>query len=392
MGARLALGISVVWVPLAFLGDGLTALVLPAALAGGTSATALGLISFAGIGLGVVIQPLIGRLSDRLRDRVDRRVFIAAFTLPALGALGVMALAGSVPLAAAAFLGAMLAASSIQAAQQTLIPEHIPGPSQGRAASLKTAFDIGGAFVAFVVLGWMIESSGVPAAVVVTALVLIVAVAVVLLLVPADPPRSRSSAAPSNPLRVPAGLWQLVLARFLFLFGVYAVGRFLLLLVADRLGVPAASAATETGSLLALFTLTTAGAALVVGPFVDRIGRRRVMALGALVAAAGTALFVPQTGLAGVILAGSLMSVGTAAFASANWAAVTDLSPAVDSGRLLGLANFGTGGAAAAAGLVGPSIDLWGFTPALLLATLGMVAALVPLARPFRTAQLEPTT
>jgi hypothetical protein len=122
------------------------------------------------------------------------------------------------------------------------------------------------------------------------------------------------------------------------------------------------------------------------------MGRLRVMAGGALLAAAGTALFLPEGGLGGVVLAGTLLSVGTASFASANWAAVTDLSPAADSGRLLGLANLGTGGAAAAAGLLGPPIDLWGFTPALLFATLGMVVALVPLTRPIRTARLEPTT
>ncbi len=392
MSVRLGLGISVVWVPLAFLGDGLTTLILPSALGEGTSATALGLISFAGIGLGVLVQPLVGRLSDRMRDRVDRRTFMAAWLLPALAALALMAATDSIPLLAMAFLAAMLAGSSIQAAQQTLIPEHIPGRARGQAASLKTAFDIGGAFFAFLVLGWVLESAGVPAAVAVTAGVLIAAVAILLFLVPAPPPGPLPGSVSSPPLHAPGGFWQLILARFLFLFGVYAVGRFLLLLVADRLAVPAASAATETGGLLALFTLITAAAALVLGRFIDRVGRRRVMAGGALLAAAGTALFVPEGGLAGVVLAGTLMSIGTAAFASANWAAVTDLSPAVDSGRLLGLANFGTGGAAAVAGLLGPSIDLWGFTPALLFAILGMVAALVPLARPIRTAQLEPTT
>jgi MFS family permease len=392
VGARLGLGISVVWIPLAFLGDGLTSLVLPSALGDRASATAVGLITLTGIGLGVLVQPLVGRLSDRLRDRVDRRAFMVACSVPALAALALLAFADSVPLVAVAFLVAMLAGSSIQAAQQTLIPEHIPNRARGRAASLKTAFDIGGAFVAFLVLGWILEVAGMPAAVAVTAGVLIAAVAIALVLVRAEPPRPEPPSATSGPLRVPGGFWQLVLARFLFLFGVYAVGRYLLLLVSDRLAVPAASAAGETGGLLALFTLITAAAALILGRFVDRVGRIRVMAGGALVAAAGTALFVPVGGLPGVVLAGTLMSIGTAAFASANWAALTDLSPAVDSGRLLGLANLGTGGAAAAAGLLGPTIDLWGFTPALLCATIGMVSALVPLARPIRIARLEPTT
>ena len=58
-----------------------------------------------------------------------------------------------------------------------------------------------------------------------------------------------------------------------------------------------------------------------------------------------------------------------------------------DAGRLMGLANIGTGGAAAAAGLVGPLIDAWGFSPALLAATLAILLSLLPLARshPVRT-------
>jgi MFS family permease len=116
------------------------------------------------------------------------------------------------------------------------------------------------------------------------------------------------------------------------------------------------------------------------------------MVAGVLLAAVGTASFLPDVGLYGVLIAGGLMSVGTAAFATANWAALTDLSPPQDAGRLMGLANLGTGGAAACAGLVGPSIDTWGFTPALVFATTAVVVALAPVARIVPIHRMEEST
>jgi hypothetical protein len=52
------------------------------------------------------------------------------------------------------------------------------------------------------------------------------------------------------------------------------------------------------------------------------------------------------------------MAVGSAAFASSNWAMATDLVRPQDAGRSLGIANFGTAGAAAVAGLFGLFIDV----------------------------------
>jgi MFS family permease len=60
-----------------------------------------------------------------------------------------------------------------------------------------------------------------------------------------------------------------------------------------------------------------------------------------------------------ILLFGAIMSVGSAAFAGANWALTTELTPPGEAARFMGLANFGTAGGAAAAGLLGPLVD-WG--------------------------------
>jgi MFS family permease len=324
---------------------------------------------------------------------------MAAAAIPTLIGLAILARSdGVVWLAALGYFAAVLAASGIQAALQTLIPEHVPPRRRGRAASLKTAFDIGGAFAAFLVLGWALGSAGIVGAAAVTAAVLILSLVVVFLWVPslAAPAPVPAAAEPHVDAAagrpIPSGFWSLVMSRFLFLLGIFIVGRFLLFLVAERLGIPAASAAGETGGLLATFTLVTAVAALVVGPVVDRGDRWRLMAVGAVVGGSGIAIYLASAGLPGVVMAGVLMSIGTAIYVTANWAALADLAPAADAGRLMGLANIGAGGAAACAGLLGPAIDTWGFAPTLVLAAASALVALLPLARIARVARLEEST
>lgn len=374
MHPRLLLGISVLWIPLAFLFDGVTVLVLPLRLGG--DATSLGLISVVGLGIGAALQPFAGWASDRIRGRIDRRIFIALAVAPAL--LGLVLLVGTAGVTAAVigYVLVQAGASAIQAGQQTLIPEHVKHRQRGRAAGLKAAFDVGGSFVAFLVIGMLLAQGQLLGAAVVTALVLVVGVALVLVLVPSVKPTPMK---PTRALSLPPGLVPLILARLLFLFGTYAVGRFLVLLVGQRMGLPIDRAADEAGSLLALFTLATAAGALAFGRLADARRRRDVMVLGSLVAAAGILLLVPNAGIVALIAGGLLMSAGTAAFVTANWAATTDVVPASEAGRLMAMANLGTGLAAAAAGMLGPLIDASGFTPALVIAAIASGLATLPL-------------
>ena len=373
--ARLWIGISIVWIPLAFLFDGVTVLVLPLRL--GADQTSLGIVSLIGIGIAAGIQPVMGAITDRLRLRIDRRLFLAAAAVPAIA--GVVALVSSTSLLAAAiaYIVVQVAAASMQAAQQTLIPEHVPTRDHGRAAGFKAAFDIGGSFVAFLVLGGLLGSGSLRSAAGVIAAAVLIGVLTVWLLVPRAALR-----APPAPGRapLPAGLLSLTLSRFLFLFGTYGVGRFLVGLVAERLALPADRVLDEAGGLLALFTLVTAAAALATGRFTD-VGRaRRLMISGAAVAATGIIVLVPATGIVGVIAGGCLMALGTGAFVTGNWAATTTLVPRDEAGRLMGVANLGTGLAAAAAGILGPVIDAEGFGPALVLAAAASAAAVIPIA------------
>jgi MFS family permease len=171
------------------------------------------------------------------------------------------------------------------------------------------------------------------------------------------PPRRRLREAFQLDLRHHRPFAWLIAARFLFLLGTYAVGRFFLFFVAQRLDLEAAEAAAQAGGLLAVLTLITALSAPVSGWAADRLGRVPLMLAGAGLSAVGTLLLVFAEGPAGILMFGGLMALGSAAFSSANWAFSADLAPPEEAARFLGLANFGTAGAVAAAGLFGPLVD-----------------------------------
>lgn len=377
---RAALGVSVGWVGISMIGDGVPALLLPHRLLSGgvTDATTLGVTSLLGIALAAAVQPFAGRWSDR----VGR--------LPVIGIGASIATAGLLTLVAtpAVTIGAVVTlagASVAQAGYQPMLPDRLPPRWRGRAGGLKSAFDVGGAMLAFVLLGALVGAGEPVLAGLALAAVLGIGFALSWLLAgrgspPVDAVESRGETGSS--------LLRVVAARFLFLLGIYAVGRFLLLFVADRFGLTPDAAAAEAGMALASLALVTVAASLPAGWLADRIGRRALMVGGGLVGGAGIALLPAADSMVALIAAGSLMAIGSAAFGSASWALLADLSPAPRAGGALGLANLGTAGAAAAAGGFGAIIDVSGFGAAFALAAACSVAgAIVALTLTERTTQ-----
>jgi MFS family permease len=392
-------GISVFWLALSMLTDGRNSLILPAALLGvapaSGQATALGLLSFAGLLPAALIQPAAGAWSDRLRPRWGRRGFLAPGLVLILIGLLVFGAGSTLPWVAAGYLVALIASSIAQAGQQGFIPDLAPPAQRGQAAGWKSLMDLAGAMLGFVLLGQLLGSGQVGLALAVMGVVLLLTFALTLALVrePRQPGVSGESIARVNlasmyrlDWRAHGAFVRVVAARFFFLLGTYAVGRFLLFFVAERLGLNAADAASQAGGLLAGLSLVTVIFALPAGWAADRFGRVPLMALGAVVSAAGILLLIGANSTAAILVGGGLMALGSAAFSSANWALAVDLAPPDQAARFLGFANFGTAGAAAAAGLFGPVMDLsnrlWsgsGYSALFVLAALATLTSLLAL-------------
>lgn len=349
---RTLVGVSLGWLGISMIADGVPALLVPYQVAAsGRDAAELGLMTLLAIGLAAMVQPSAGAWSDR----VGR--------WPAIGLGLLIATAGlALILDPAALLAgtvlALIGVSVVQAGYQGLLPDRLPSALRGRGAGAKGLFDVGGAFLAFALLGGLLAAGETVLSAVVVAVGLALPIVLARLLMPGGWQRARSRSDEWwRRRRAPAGLTQLIVARFCFLLGIYAVGRFLLLFVADRQGLGADAAAAEAGIVLAVLTLVTAAAALPAGWLADRFGRRPLMVAGGLVAAIGIGLLPLGASAPAILAFGGLMAVGSAAFGAGSWALLADLSAGVDAGRLLGIGNLGAAGAAAAAGLFGPLID-----------------------------------
>jgi MFS family permease len=392
---RLLLGINIFWLALSALSDGLNALVLPARLLqlqGEASATTLGLVTFTGLLLAMLLQPLAGQTSDRLRARWGRRGLLAAGTALVLLGLALFAGSGTLLLVLASYLLVQGAASVAQAAQQGFIPDLVTPERRGAASGLKSFMDLTGALVGFAVLGELLGKGEIRPALLALMGITVTALILTLLLVrePAGVGAGSGNVTLRGAFRLDwrrhrAFVW-LVAARFLFLLGTYAVGRFLLLFVAARLDLEAGDAAAQTGRVLAALTLVAVLAAIPAGWAADRFGRMPLMVAGSLLSAAGVFPLIWAGSEVQILLFGSFMGLGSAAFAGANWALAADLVPQAEAGRFLALANFGTAGATATAGLFGPLVD-WGnrvqngvgYTLLFIAATAAFLASLLAL-------------
>ena len=396
---RLLFGISVFWLALSVLFDGVNTLVLPlqlGVLASQTNqATLLGLFTFVGLLAGALIQPIAGTFSDRFQPIFGRRGFIGIGLLLSLVSLFLFAISKSLAGIMLGYLAIQVSASIAQAGQQGLLPDLVNANRRGLASGWKGFMDLTGAMLGFVILGQILGSGGALPAIGVIGALLVITYLLAVLLTPEDKPTHRVVATASVPSLIhmfrldiarQKAFLRLILSRFLFLLGIYGTGRFLLFFVAERLGLTDNQAAEKAGSLLAGLAFISILASPLTGWLADRIGRVPLMVAGSLCSAVSALMLVWADSSSQILLFGGLMSLGSAAFAGGSWALLADLVPREESARYFGLANFSTAGSAAVAGLFGPVIDGverispgMGFSVLFILASIAFLTSAIPL-------------
>jgi MFS family permease len=118
----------------------------------------------------------------------------------------------------------------------------------------------------------------------------------------------------------------------------------------DVLRVP--NPATVTTYLTAVMFIFLLISSLLGGNISDKVGRKKLLAAAGLLAMVGTVLLVFSRTIPMVIFSGVFLGLGTGTFMATNWALGTDLVPAGEAGRFLGISNL----AGAGAGIIGSSI------------------------------------
>lgn len=365
--------LSAAWFGQAYLWNGLHAIVLPALLVGlvptALKATYLGGLTFFGLVLAMLAQPIAGAISDRsgwLGRYGKRRPWMALGTASDLVILALLALSRDFLAVAVLYAALQITSSLAEAALQGLLPDRVPPDQRGRAAGYKNAAQIAG-FVAGVGLGGFFVARGqVGLALAATGLALAVSVAWTLVGVREQPAARvrRQSIGAAEALRhsfridrqMAPGYARLMGGRALLMAGYFALQGFAQYFIADKLALP--NPAGVTALLMAIMGAAIFLLAVPSGALADRVGRRPLNVLAALLGAGATAALLFVANAWQLVIAGGLVGASAGIFMSVNWAWAADLAPPEEAGRYLGLSNLATAGASALSRLVaGPIID-----------------------------------
>jgi Na+/melibiose symporter-like transporter len=377
MRTRDYITMNVYWFGLAFMWNGLHPIVLPALLLRfvpeSLKNTYLGGLTFAGLVLAMVVQPLAGGLSDHIRSRWgQRRPWILLGMLCSLVFLAGMAVASGYWGLLATYLLLQIASNAAHGPAQGLIPDLVPDERRGLASGIKNLFDMGGLVVASLVAGQLMGDGNPTLAFAVIGGVLAVSGLVTVLGTPESPTLDPKESATGDDrsagrsheslrelLRVdfrryPDYTW-LIISRFFILLGIYAVQGFAQYYIRDWLRMP--NPAEVTGNLLATLGLALTLLVFPAGLLSDRLGRRTLNMVAGALAAVGIFLLIFVRDVSSLYVFGGIIGMATGIFVSVNWALATDLIPSEEAGKYLGLSNLATAGSGAVGRLAGPLID-----------------------------------
>jgi Na+/melibiose symporter-like transporter len=335
--------------------------------------TYLGLLTFVGLILAMLAQPIAGAISDRSRFKWGRRrPFILLGCLLCLPFLAGVGLASSFTILLVIYCLLQISSNTAQGPYQAFIPELAPPGKRGTAAGVKSFLEIAGGVALLYPIAILMDNyfAGEGAtwlwmALTLLGIILFTIMATTIILVKEKPyspgPRQSSLAAVINcfkiDLRTHRNFMWFLGSRLLVFMAFATIQQFALNFLTDVIGVANPAEATAKFSITAV-----AGMLAIVYPagrFSDRIGRKPIAAFSGLLAAVGVAMIFFSHSYTVILVAAGILGVSIGAFSSTNWALATDLVAPGEEARYLGLANVATAGGAALARLIGPVIDFF---------------------------------
>ncbi len=368
------LALNAYWVGLSFMWNTLHPIVLPAVMLNfvpeDRKNTYLGLLTFAGLMIAMIIQPISGALSDGWRSRFGRRrpLMVIGTSVDFLF-LALLAWGGGLTWVFIGYIGLQFSSNIAHGPAQGLLPDRVPKEQIGAASGLKILMDMLTMAIATLTAGMLLDpQTRDPARIIAIVMgLLAVSLAVTVLGTPEQPTHDETS----HPGRQSAwrrlrsqfqvdfrqnqAYWWLIAQRFVFLLGIYGVQQFAQYYIKDVLQV--ANPQRDTGILLASITGALLILAVAGGWLSDRFGARRVLHVAIVLTAIGCALLLLGRDILTLGLYGSVLGMGMGLFLTANWALANKLAPGEEAGKYLGLTNIATAGAGALARLSGPALD-----------------------------------
>ena len=358
------------WIGMSVMWNTLHVLLLPAVLLNYVPVdlknSYLGLLTFIGLIVAMIVQPIAGAFSDRVIHRWGRRVpLIIIGTLLDLFFLGMIGWGKSLVVLAAGYIGLQFTSNISQGAQQGLLPDEVPADQLGLASGLKSALDITGIIGASLVVARLIDPNGADPRLAIMAVIGTLLITTLVTVFTAA--KGVDRVVPIRTVPIPwkevfrvdirgnKPYWWLLASRFFFLLGVYGLQSFAQYFIRDRLNVD--NPIQVTGDLMASIAISLLLFTLLSGWLSDRIGRRRMQIIAGGFGIVGTLLMMNAQSDLELSIYGLILGLGLGTFMAANWALVNEYAPPAEAGKFLGLTNLATAGASALGRLEGPAID-----------------------------------
>ena len=375
-GGQLGNGLSAAYLArISMMGMGFTALalsftihILPARIEDvapeGSKNSYLGILSFVGLLVAVLMQPLAGGLSDRRRSRWGRRTpFIVAGTVAGLPFLVAAGVAPTYVLLFVFICLLQFFSNSAMGPYQALIRDLVPRERRGAASGIKMLVEVAGAGAITVLVGLFIDrydnggdSGWLWASMALLAAVVLIGAATTAGAArePELGPRRPEEEAPTLTRAHPDFKWFL-LSRFLLAISLASVATFARFFLEDSVGLehPARALTIMMVVVGASFFLVSYPAGVIA----DKTGRMPVMAAGGVLAAMGFLVLIAATSLVGVIISGVLAGLAIGLILGPNWAMATDLVSVGRTAQQMGYLNLAAAGGAGVARLNGLWVD-----------------------------------
>lgn len=334
----------------------------------GLKNTYLAVLGISGLAMAALVQPIVGRLSDRTRSVLGKRVpFLIWGTVFVCASLVGIRLAPNFLVLFAVWIFIQANINIAYAPGLALIRDLVPMHRIGIASSLKIMSDAAGGMALIAVSGAMIANESTGALIdwkwltlAILGVSLIGGVAVTSITVVSretqqprlEPTREEPSTEPV--LNPQLGLF--LVSRLLMITSIAAFQTYGLFFLHDVVGL--AEPAQALGRMILVIGGALGIAVYISGWVSDHIGRKPVVVIGAVGAALSSLWMLKAGSSSEVLMIATVIGASVGTLLSANWALANELGNQKQAGLHMGIVNLATIGGSVIAKLAGPGIDL----------------------------------
>ena len=335
----------------------------------GAKNTLLSALGLSGLMVAALVQPIAGWYSDRTRTRLGRRVpyMIWGCLSVTLGMLGLGSAVNYISLFVVWVL--IQANASVGFGPfQALIRDLVPLDRLGVASSLKIFSDISGGAILIAVTGLLLGNFAVGGsshwlwiALGILGLSLIITASISsFIVVPRERAVQRLEPAIWEKLRATSRLnpqlgWFL-LSRYLMISAAFIFPTYGLFYLKDMVQV------SNPAQTLGVMIVVIGGVMLLsvypAGWVSDRVGRKRVVVVGAIGSALGLIMMTQVFGTLLILVVATFTAVFVGIMLAGNWALANELGTSGREGQHIGLVSVATISGAGTSKLLGPLVDL----------------------------------